>query len=435
MAESKRVIVIGGGIIGLASAHFLAEAGQKVTVIDRGQIGAACSFANCGLISPSHVFPLPGPGAIRHGIAAMLKKNGPLRIKPGLNVRLWWWLTQFGLHCNLRDRMSGGHGRHALLSYSREFYVNFIPERKIDCDFEAKGCLMVHGSQKTLDEFDEINAVLDKEFDMGAQKLVGDELVAKEPAIKPNTAAGAWYYPQDAHLRPNLLVAGWKKLLVDAGVEFIESTSVAGFESHGKSKAGGVRVYQSPDSKVERLKKYSGKTEVLEADSFVVATGSWTPFLNRELGCSIPIQPGKGYSLTMQRPSVCPEFPMIFENEKVAITPMASGYRIGSTMEFVGYNNTLQSQRLGLLREGASKYLQEPLGKAVELEWFGWRPMTPNGLPRIDRSPRFKNVVVAAGHNMIGVMTAPATGLLVSELITGKEPTLDPRPYAIGRAS
>ena len=155
--------------------------------------------------------------------------------------------------------------------------------------------------------------------------------------------------------------------------------------------------------------------------------------MGRHLGCRLPIQPGKGYSITMPRPSLCPRRLLIFEEHRVAVTPLRSGYRLGSTMEFAGYDATLDRRRLDLLRDAARRYLQEPLAEPVQEEWFGWRPMTYDGKPIIDRSPAVSNVVIAAGHNMLGLSMAPATGKLVAELLANRPPHLDPAPYSVRR--
>ncbi len=171
----------------------------------------------------------------------------------------------------------------------------------------------------------------------------------------------------------------------------------------------------------------------LAADIFIVATGAWTPLLNDQLGCRIPIQPGKGYSLTMPRPVICPEIPLIFPETRVAVTPFQSGYRLGSTMEFAGYDDSIRPERLQLLKDGAEPYLREPYCEPVEEKWFGWRPMTYDSLPIIDRSPRYENVIIAAGHNMLGLSMAPATGKLVAEMVNVSSPHIDPAPYRVSR--
>jgi D-amino-acid dehydrogenase len=210
-------------------------------------------------------------------------------------------------------------------------------------------------------------------------------------------------------------MASWRGLLEARGVTVHEDCEFRGFERQGRL-ARAAATSRGP----------------LPAEAFVVATGAWTPILRRHLGCPVPIQPGKGYSITMGRPAHCPAIPLIFEEHRVAVTPMQSGYRLGSTMEFAGYDTSLNRRRLDLLRDGARHYLQEPLGEPVLEEWYGWRPMTSDGKPIIDRSPALANVWVAAGHNMLGLSMAPATGRLVAELLGGVSPHLDPAPYRAG---
>jgi D-amino-acid dehydrogenase len=169
------------------------------------------------------------------------------------------------------------------------------------------------------------------------------------------------------------------------------------------------------------------------AHAFVVATGALTPRLNKQLGRRIPIQPGKGYSITMRRPQRCPAIPLIFPETRVAVTPLQSGYRLGSTMELAGYDETLNRERLQLLKDGAAPYLHEPFTEAVEEEWFGWRPLTYDGVPIVDRLPKMENVLIAAGHNMEGVTMSPATGKLAAELLSGAPPHIPLGPYRLAR--
>src|SRR5262249_40161349 len=186
---------------------------------------------------------------------------------------------------------------------------------------------------------------------------------------------GAWHYECDAHLRPDRLMTAWRQLLVAHGVELREGCEFQGFEREGRVVRG-VRTAQG----------------VIAADQLVVATGAWTPLLNRHLGCKVPIQPGKGYSITMARPARCPRIPLIFDEHRVAVSPFQSGYRIGSTMEFAGYDATLNRRRLDLLVNSAKLYLHEPTASPVEEEWWGWRPMVYHRKPIIRPSPAYANV-------------------------------------------
>jgi D-amino-acid dehydrogenase len=410
-----RVVVVGGGIIGTACAYYLSKAGWQVTLIDRGKHGSGCSHANCGFISPSHVLPLAAPGAAGHALRSMLRNDSPLYIRPRFDRSLWSWLWRFARRCNAHDMIESARGIQPLLASSRALYDELLREEPIECEWEARGMLFVCLHAAEMEHYAATNRLLTDSFNLSAKRLDGDALCKLEPALKPGLAGG-WFYETDAHLRPDRLLSSWRRVLEARGVAICEDQEVIAF-ARADGKVHGVTTTR----------------EVLPAVAVVVATGAWTPLLDRELGCSIPIQPGKGYSITMSRPARCPSLPMIFEEHKVAITPMKSAYRIGSTMEFAGYDATLNRRRLDLLREAARHYLHEPFGPVVEEEWYGWRPMTYDSKPILDRSPTLANVYVAAGHNMLGLSMAPATGKLMAELVSGATPYLDMRPYAVSR--
>lgn len=410
-----RVVVVGGGVVGACSAYYLARAGFAVTVLDRGRFGAACSHANCGYISPSHVLPLAVPGALSSTLKTLFQKNSPLKVRPGAVLANLGWFLGFARRCNRRDMLAAGHAIQALLNSSRSLYDTLVRDEKLECEYETKGLLFVFQTPKHFDHYAHTDELLTREFAMPAKLFDSVELAALEPALKPGQA-GAYLYQSDAHLRPDRLMSELRRVLTGLGVEFRENCEVAGFV---KSGTGATAVRTT--------------TGDVPADRFVVATGAWTPLLNAELGCRVPIQPGKGYSLTMPRPAVCPTYPLIFEEHRVAVTPFASGYRLGSTMEFAGYDATMNRSRLSILTDAAKHYLRDPLAEPVQEEWWGWRPMTFDGLPVIDRSPAMGNVLIAAGHNMLGLSMATATGKLVSELLAGAAPHVDPAPYGLKR--
>lgn len=416
---SKHTLIVGGGVIGAFCGYYLAKSGRRVTILDKGEFGAGCSHGNCGYVSPSHVLPLPGPGQLSYGLKGLLARSGPLRIRPGLNAGLWAWLLKFGSRCNRRDQMQAGAARTALLESSRRLYEEIITAENLDVEWSTDGLLFVFRDQPHFEKFGQTDELLRREFQVAAEPIDGAALVEMEPALKPGLA-GAWHYTNDAHLRPDRLMSAMKRQLTSMGVEFLSGHQMSDLLP-GQGVATGVKT------------KIKGGFADFSADEIVVATGPLTPLLNETLGCRIPIQPGKGYSITMARPAICPRYPMLLEEAHVGITPFASGYRVGSTMELSGYNDTLDRSRLNYLREGAAEYLVEPTAEPVEEEWFGWRPMTWDGLPYIDRTPRYSNVWVAAGHNMLGLSMGTATGRLICELIHGEPPHIDPQPYRIGR--
>jgi D-amino-acid dehydrogenase len=408
----QSAIVIGGGVIGAMTAYYLALRGLAVTIVDQGTFGSACSHANCGYVCPSHVLPMAGPGAIGMGLKALVARNSPLKIRPRLDPALWSWFWQFARHCNERQMLAAGRAIQGLLASSRTMYEELLASEQIECEWEAKGLLFVYETAAAWEHYADTDEVLGREFGIRARRLEGRELAQFEPSLVAGLP-GAWLYETDAHLRPDRLMAELKRVLLARGAKIREHIAARSLRIEG-GRARAIETDKGP----------------LEADAIVLATGALTPRWSRQLGCRVPIEPGKGYSLTMPRPACCPAVPMIFEEQRVAVTPFRSGYRLGSTMEFAGYDTTLRPERLELLTSAARRYLREPLAEPVQETWYGWRPMTPDSLPIIGPSPALANVWIAAGHNMLGLSMAPATGRLVAELVADEEPHIDPRPYS-----
>jgi D-amino-acid dehydrogenase len=410
-----RVIVVGGGVIGASCAYYLSRDGWDVTVVDRGAFGKGCSHGNCGLICPSHILPLAGPGAIRGAIRAMLSRNAAFAIRPRIDPSLWDWLLRFTRRCTRAKMLQAGRAIQALLISSRTLYAELMKGEPFDCEWEEHGLLYVLQTAAGMEHFADTARLLHDEFGMESTRYDGDAVLGLEPALRPGLAGG-WHFHADAQLRPDRLMASWRRVLEARGVRIREQCEVIGFTSSD----GRARAAVTPQ-------------EELPAEAFVVAAGALTPRLARQLAAPVPIQPGKGYSITMARPAKCPQVPLILDEHHVAVTPMQSGYRLGSTMEFAGYDTSLNPRRLDILREGARHYLQEPYAEPVEEEWYGWRPMTPDSVPIIDHSPALPNVLVAAGHNMLGVSMSPGTGKLVAEMLGGAVPHTDVMPYSLAR--
>ena len=415
MDRQSDCLIIGGGVIGVACAYYLNRAGRKVRVLEKGSIGCGSSYGNCGLVSPSHALPLAQPGIILKSLKWMLHKDSPLYIRPALNLSLFSWLLKFAGRCNHRDVIEAMNARADLLKSSRDLFDDLLASEPMDVDWEAKGALFVYRDPKEFEGFSAVNELM-KPLGLEATPFTGKQLVEKEPALRDDLS-GAWYYVQDAHLRPNRLMEQWGRVIVERGVVVEEGVEVQGFEQEGPT--------------ITAVNTSEGD---YTANQIVVATGAWSPKLCTELGISIPIQPGKGYSITMKRPSICPRIPCLMHERKVLATPWNSGYRLGGTMEFSGYDARINRVRIEAIRRAAPEYLRESEGEIFEdYYWFGWRPMTYDDLPIIDRSPKHDNLVIAAGHNMLGVSMAPATGLLVAQLCTGQEPHIDLTPYSATR--
>lgn len=410
-----RVVVIGGGVIGATCAYYLRKAGRDVTILDRGAIGRGCSHANCGLVSPSHALPLTVPGAAWKAFKSLFRRNAPFSVRPRLDPALWLWLYRFARRCNVADMTKAGRAIHALLRSSIQLYHGLMASEPLDCEWEPRGLMFVFQTPAQFEAYAETDRILRYEFDEPAVRFDRTALTQFEPALKPGLA-GAWYYEADAHLRPDKLMASWRNVLQRDGVNVHEQRGVNGFQITGTK----ARAVATDDDEIT-------------GDQFLIALGAWSPQLAQSLNCRLPIQPGKGYSMTMARPAKCPSRPIMFPEHSVAVTPMQSVYRLGSTMEFGGYNDRLDTRRLALLTEGARQYLIEPTGEPVLEEWCGLRPMTYDSVPIIGQIPGIDNIWVAAGHNMLGLSMAPGTGKLVAELMTGLKPHIDPNPYSITR--
>jgi len=413
--EPETVIVVGAGIVGIACAHYLSQAGLRVTVIDRGEIAGACSHANCGYICPSHVLPLTEPGAIGMALKSLLNPRAPFRVKPRFSPALWNWMWQFARRCNHRQMLAAGKALQAILDASIDEYRQLIPQLSLDCEWEENGLLYVLQTERGMEGFSETDRLLTEHFGVSATRIDGDDLPNFDPGLKPGLA-GAFHYPGDASVRPDRLNAQWAAKLADHGVQFVEHCELTGL----RKASGSIAALQTSQGD-------------LEADRFVLATGAWSSRWAAEFECRLPIQPGKGYSVTMPRVEPCPRHPMLLPEHKVGVSPFANGFRLGSMMEFSGFDTSIPEHRIQQLRDSAGPYLIASVNGAAEEIWYGWRPMTWDSLPIIGRLPKLSNAFVAAGHNMLGLTMAPATGRLIAELLTGATPHLDASPYSVDR--
>ena len=414
-AESERVVIVGSGIIGIACAHYLSKAGFAVTLIDRGTIAGGCSHGNCGYICPSHVLPLTEPGAIGVAVKALFNRNAPFRVKPRFSPALWHWMWQFARRCNHRQMLTAGAHLKAILDSSMTEYRRLVVEESLDCEWKENGLLYVLRTERGMRKFAETARLLSDHFGISARQIDGKDLPSFDPALKPGLA-GAFHYEQDVSVRPDRLNSQWADRLREAGVTFLERCELQ-------------RVRKS-DGRITHLETSQGD---MKADRFVFATGAWSARLCGELECRIPIQPGKGYSVTMARPDPCPQYPMLFPEHKVGVSPFESGYRLGSMMEFSGYDTSIPDRRIRQLRESAKPYLVAPFTGGDQQTWYGWRPMTWDSLPVIGRVPSLANAYLATGHNMLGLSLAAATGKLIAEMIQGRPPHIDPTPFSPNR--
>jgi D-amino-acid dehydrogenase len=416
-AMSKRdtdVLVLGGGVIGLSCAFYLLRAGRSVRVLERGGVGEATSHGNCGTLTPSHAAPLASSATLVKGLKWMLRPDAPLYIRPRADPALAAWLLRFSARCNRTDWWRSARAKGALLTRSRALIEQLVREEGLDCGFQASGLRYVYRDEKF---FAADRDGLDDLRELGVESRLLDRaaLGAAEPALREGMA-GAIEFSDDAQLRPERYTAELARRVRELGGEIVESAAVETLEVE-RGAVTGARTAQG----VERAR------EVL------VALGPWSANFLAPHGIRLPIQPGKGYSQTYSPPALKPNMPLVLREHSVCVTAWDDGFRLGSTMEFSGYDASLNDRRLAALERGARDYLREPVGPQLRERWYGWRPMTYDDLPILGAAPRLSKLWLATGHGMMGMGMSAVTGEMLAALIAGQAPSLDPAPYAATR--
>ncbi len=415
-AGEDDVLVLGAGAVGVACAYALQQAGRQVRVLDRGPIGGATSHGNCGTLTPSHAPPLQAPGMIAQGLRWMWRADAPLRVAPDFEWRRWRWLARAAANCRAGIHSRNTAVRASLLLRSRALIEEWIARERIDCDFAAQGTLYVFRDAADLElaATRQISALAP--LGIATEVWSADRTASAEPCLLPDLA-GALFNPQDAHLRPDRFVSGLAEAVRRAGGIFESGVELQGIEFQ-RGLAQGVRSTRG----------------IHRARDIVVALGPWQSGFMQSLGARLPIEPGKGYSITYaQPPALVPRRPLVLKDASVCVTTWQHGFRLGSTMEFAGFDSSLNRHRLAALVNASRRYLREPEGHGERTDWFGWRPMTPDDLPIIDRVPAASNVVVAGGHGMLGMSLCAVTGELVAALLCDEQPPADVLPLSAAR--
>jgi D-amino-acid dehydrogenase len=397
------VLVIGAGVVGVSAAHFLSARGRKVTVVDQGAVGSGCSHGNAGLIVPSHSIPMAAPGMIAKGMKWMFSPDSPFYIKFRWSLELFSWLLKFRGACREETMRRAIPVLRELHRASAALYRELAGPA---CSYGRRGLLLVYRSEEGLDE-GRHEARLLREHGLASEELDVAAARTRVPRLKEGVR-GAIHFPEDAHLDPALFVRDLAAKAAAQGVEFLPGTGVIDFETSGR--------------RVTAVRTSKG---MIAADEIVLATGSWSPGVARSLGLRIPIQPAKGYSITMKSPTDPPALPMLLMEAKVGVTPMGPNLRLAGTLELAGLDLSINERRVEAIRRGTREYL-EGIEGLPELEvWTGLRPCTPDGLPILGRPAAYDNLVLATGHAMVGLSLGPITGKLVAEIVSRETPSID----------
>ncbi|HYK89824.1 MAG TPA: FAD-dependent oxidoreductase [Acidobacteriota bacterium] len=402
---AKHVVIVGGGVIGLCSAYYAAQKGHRVTILERGSPGHdCCSIGNAGMIVPSHVVPLAAPGAVGFALRSLWNPESPFHVRPRLDADLLAWGLRFWRSANAAHVARSAPLLRDLHLASRSCYEELAESQGNDFGLVRRGLLMLCRTRHALDEEIRI-ATLIQRLGIPAEVLDAEQTAERDPSVRM-AVAGSVFFPKDCHMLPHRFVTSLIRRLESAGATLSWQTEVTGWI------ADGVRVKAVRTSRGE-----------IAAEEFVLACGAWSPAVARHLRLKLPMQAGKGYSLTLTRPRCLPTLCSILSEARVAVTPMDSALRFGGTMEIAGLDESINPARVRGIVKAVPEYLPDFASADFDgvRPWCGLRPCSADGLPFIGRTSRFPNLVVATGHAMMGMSLGPITGRLVAQIVSGEQ--------------
>jgi D-amino-acid dehydrogenase len=409
-----KVIIIGGGIVGLSSAKYLRETGHEVTVIDRTDMRDNCSYGNAGYVCPSHFVPLATPGIVKQGLKWMWNSQSPFYVQPRFSRSLVDWGMKFMRAATPENVERAAVPLRDIAIISKKAYEEWLKEPGFGFAYQQKGLLEIF---QTTAGAQHAEHMVHKAHELGLHdtELI-DQTALQE--LEPQTeikAIGAVHFHCDAHLYPNKLMQQLLADLQNKGVVLRGNETVTGFEHSGKN-----------------ISKVVTDKNVYEADAVVIASGSWSRELAAKMQVSIPLVPGRGYSVTLEDSPYKINHPAVLVEGRVALTPMdGNKIRFGGTMEITSTKTPPRMSRVAGILNAVSRYYPEfkvPMPSAEKI-WYGYRPCSADGLPYIGRVPRWNNVVMATGHAMLGLSLGAGTGKLVSNILNEQEPAMDIRPF------
>jgi D-amino-acid dehydrogenase len=414
-----RVLVLGSGVVGVASAWYLARAGHEVTVLDRQPgPGMETSFANAGQVSPGYSAPWAGPGIPIKAMKWLMMRHRPLVLWPQLEGGLYRWLGQMLANCTEAAYATNKARMVRLAEYSRDSLRELRAETGIAYDERSQGTLQLFRTQKQLDATAADMEVL-KAFGVRHALLDPAGCVGAEPALSlvPGKFVGGLQLPGDETGDAFLFTQRLAALAMAAGVVFRHGVTVRGL----LTEAGAVSGVETDQGR-------------FAADRYVAAMGSYTPALLKPLAVHVPVYPVKGYSLTLPitDAEAAPVSTVMDETYKVAITRLGDRIRVGGTAELAGFSLRLRKPRRETLAHSVMDLFPRggDLGQASF--WTGLRPMTPDGTPVVGRT-RYDNLYLNTGHGTLGWTMACGSGRLLADLMSSRAPAIAHDDLALSR--
>ena len=410
----SKVIIIGGGIIGLSSAYYLQQSGHQITVIDKTDISDNCSYGNAGYVCPSHFIPLATPGIVVQGLKWMFDPTSPFYVKPRFSKSLIDWGLKFMRSATEEKVAKAAIPLRDIALLSQHLYEEWTSLPQFSFAYEHKGLLEIFQTAKAEEH---AKHTVEKAHALGLLDTVlldQEALQNKEPQTKIN-GIGAVYFTCDAHLYPNKLMQQLLAHLKQVGVDIRSNEEVISFEKNNHS-----------------ITKVFTDRSVYDADEVIIASGSWSRELAEKIDLKLPLMPGRGYSVTLEDSPYKINHPSVLVEGRVALTPMdGNKIRFGGTMEITSTNTAPRMNRVEGLLNAVKRYYPEfnIAVPPVEKIWYGFRPCSADGLPYLGRTKKWKNLVMATGHSMLGLSLGAATGKLVNEILNEEKLSMDIRAF------
>lgn len=415
MQNKHDILIIGGGPIGLSCAYYLLKTGRNVTILDANEIGKGSGSGNAGHIVPSHIIPLAAPGVVTSALKWMLGRNSsPFGLKIRFDLKYISWLIQFAAACNEANVNRALEPMKNLGFLSADNFAEMIAEEKFDCHYQTTGFLNLYKNQAAFEEGEHEAEYMHK-YGIPVRVYEKKQIADAEPAVRDDVLGGV-HFTGDAHLNPAIFLQLLGDRVRAMGAEVFENTPVTGFESAG----GKVRVVRTSVGE-------------FEAQHVILAAGAWSPIVARDLRINIPVQPARGYSLTASEIQNMPRQALILGDRRVAVSPFGNQIRVTGRLEVGEFSTTPKPRWIQRLEEFAREYIRLDEKLDIKETWAGLRPVTPDGMPIIGRSPHHSNLTVATGHAMLGLSLGPGTGQVVANLVNGKEAMFDLKPFGMER--
>lgn len=415
LGPSADVAIIGAGAVGLWTAIKLAARGAHVIVVDRDSPGEGASYGNAGLLTPSLALPLARPGAASQALRWTLSRKSPFALRPSLDPGLLCWLARFALAGRRRTFERGAHAMIQLCLWSMDEWEQLArAHASVGFEYRGDGLLALYESARSHLEGQRLAELIGR---CGVPwEPWGIDRVREEEPVVSDLVKHAIHFPQDGFAQPRRAMECLRQEAIERGVKIVDRCPVEDMTSRG--------------NRVVAVETPSGP---LRAAEYIIAAGAWSGVLARRFGQRIPMRSAKGYSMLLPRGPIHPRRALYLAQRRITVTPHEANLRLAGTLEIGREDRTINQLRAGSILHGAAELLRIKRPQRMPDVWSGLRPCLSDGMPMIGSISAFRNVWISTGHQMTGFKCAPASARLLSQLMCGEKPAMDPSPFDSSR--